>query len=83
VEIGKKQKYKMKVTVKMETAGRKGKQVSVIRGITHNPEVIEKLEKKLKTQLGTGGTIKGKVIEIQGDHVDRIKEILAKEGYEV
>mgnify|MGYP000450314796 FL=1 len=40
----------MKVSVKMETAGRRGKQVSVIRGITHNPQVIEKLEKKLKTQ---------------------------------
>ncbi|MBD3615700.1 MAG: translation initiation factor [Gracilimonas sp.] len=73
----------MKVTVKMETAGRRGKQVSVIRGITHNPQVIEKLEKKLKTQLGTGGTVKGKTIEIQGDHVERIKKILAKEGYEV
>ena len=73
----------MKVTVKKETAGRRGKEVSVIRSITHNPQVIEKLEKKLKTQLVSGGTIKGKVIEIQGDHVERIKKILAKEGYGV
>lgn len=67
----------------METAGRRGKQVTVIKGITHNPQVIEKLEKKLKSQLGTGGTTKGKIIEIQGDHVARVKEILVKEGYEV
>ncbi|MEX0609811.1 MAG: translation initiation factor [Balneolaceae bacterium] len=73
----------MKVTVSMETAGRRGKQVTVIKGITHNPQVIEKLEKKLKSQLGTGGTTKGKIIEIQGDHVARVKEILVKEGYEV
>ena len=73
----------MKVTVTLETGGRRGKQVSVIRGITHNPQVIEKLEKKLKGQLGTGGTTKGKVIEIQGDHVVKIKDILLKEGYEV
>lgn len=73
----------MKVTVTTETAGRRGKQVTLIKGITHNPQVIEKLEKKLKSQLGTGGTTKGKVIEIQGDHVTKVKEILQKEGYEV
>lgn len=73
----------MKVSVHLETAGRRGKEVSVIKGITHNPQVIEKLEKKLKTQLGTGGTTKGKTIEIQGNHIDRIKKILEKDGYEV
>lgn len=73
----------MKVTVTMETAGRRGKQVTVVKGITHNPQVIEKLEKKLKSQLGTGGTTKGKIIEIQGNHVEKVKEILVKEGYEM
>ncbi|RNC85349.1 MAG: translation initiation factor [Balneola sp.] len=71
----------MKVKVSLETGGRRGKQVSVIRGITHNPQVIEKLVKKLKSQLGTGGTIKGKVIEIQGNHVSKIEKILIQEGY--
>lgn len=73
----------MKVKVTMETAGRRGKQVTVIKGITHNPQVIEDLLKKLKTQLGTGGTTKGKTIEIQGDHVSRVEKILEKEGYTV
>lgn len=73
----------MKVTVSLETGGRRGKQVSVIKGITHNPQVIEKLEKKLKAQLGTGGTTKGKVIELQGNHIPKIKSILISEGYEV
>lgn len=73
----------MKVSVSLETGGRRGKQVSIIRGITHNPQVIEQLEKKIKSQLGTGGTTKGKVIEIQGNHLPKIKQILMDEGYEV
>ena len=73
----------MKITVQLETGGRRGKQVTVIKGITHNPQVIEKLEKKLKSQLGTGGTTKGKVIEIQGNHVPKIKQLLIADGYEV
>ena len=73
----------MKVKVTLETGGRRGKQVSVIKGITHNPQVIEQLVKKLKSQLGTGGTIKGKTIEIQGNHIPKIKLILQKEGYQI
>ena len=37
----------MKLKVAQETGGRKGKQVTVIRGLTHNPQVIEKLAKVL------------------------------------
>lgn len=73
----------MKLKVSLETGGRRGKQVTVIRGLTHNPQVIEALAKKLKTQAGAGGTIKGKVIEIQGNHLPKVKSILQKEGYSV
>jgi len=73
----------MKVTISLETAGRKGKEVTVIKGITHNPQVIEELTKKLKQQCGAGGTIKGKTIEIQGDHRSKIAKVLDKEGYQV
>jgi translation initiation factor 1 len=73
----------MKVKVTLETGGRRGKQVSVIKGITHNPQVIDSLVKKLKSQLGTGGTVKGKTVEIQGNHVEKIKGILQNEGYQV
>ncbi len=73
----------MKLKVSLETGGRRGKQVTVIRGLTHNPQVIEALAKKLKTQAGAGGTIKGKVIEIQGNHLPKVKSILQNEGYSV
>tara|TARA_R110000868_G_scaffold381657_1_gene648051 strand:- start:167 stop:388 length:222 start_codon:yes stop_codon:yes gene_type:complete len=71
----------MKVTVALETAGRRGKEVTVIKNIQHNPQHIEKIAKKLKGQLGTGGTVKGKNIEIQGNHVERVKPLLEKEGF--
>lgn len=73
----------MKLKVTQEIGGRKGKQVTLIRGLTHNPKVIGKLAKSIKSQLGTGGTIKGKVIEIQGNHVLKVQQILLKEGYTV
>jgi translation initiation factor 1 len=73
----------MKLKVTLETGGRRGKQVTVIRGLTHNPQVIDALTKKIKSQLGTGGTIKGKVIEIQGNHLKKVQLILEKEGYTV
>lgn len=71
----------MKLKVTIETGGRRGKQVTVIRGLTHNPQVIETLTKKIKSKLGTGGTIKGKVIEIQGNHLSKVTQLLADEGY--
>jgi translation initiation factor 1 len=71
----------MKVKIALETAGRRGKEVTVIKNIQHNPQHIEKIAKKLKGQLGTGGTVKGKNIEIQGNHVERVKPLLEKEGF--
>lgn len=73
----------MAVTVKLDTGGRRGKEVTMITNIQHNPQVIEKLEKKLKQQCGAGGTSYAKTIEIQGNHVDKVKKILQKEGFEV
>ena len=40
----------MKLKVTLETGGRRGKQVTVVRGLTHNPQVIEALTKKIKSQ---------------------------------
>ena len=73
----------MKLKVSIETGGRRGKQVTVIRGLTHNPQVIEALSKKIKSKLGTGGTVKGKIIEIQGNQLPKVKQILMSEGYTV
>lgn len=62
---------------------RTGNQMTVISDIKHNPQVIEKLAKKLKSSCGAGGHIEGKTITIQGSHSKKVKKILEKDGFEV
>jgi translation initiation factor 1 len=73
----------MAIKVKLDTSGRRGKTVTMITNIQHNPQVIENLERKLKQHCGAGGTSYAKTIEIQGDHVDKVRSLLQKEGYDV
>lgn len=73
----------MAINIKLDRSGRRGKTVTVISNIKHNPQVIEQLEKKLKKLCGAGGTHYAKTIEIQGDHVNKITSILQKDGYDV
>jgi translation initiation factor 1 len=69
------------VRVQATRSGRKGKTVTVITGFQAKPETLADLVKQLKAQCGTGGTIKDNEIEIQGDHKQKILEILIKLGY--
>jgi translation initiation factor 1 len=69
------------VRVQASKAGRKGKTVTVITGFQCKPETLEKLLKQLKTQCGSGGTIKDNTLEIQGDHKQKIRQILLELGY--
>ena len=62
-------------------AGRKGKTVTVISGLQHNQVSLTKLLKKLKAQCGTGGTLRDGTIEIQGEHKQKLLDILVKLGY--
>ncbi len=73
----------MKVTIQEKRNKKTGKPTTVISGITHNPQVIEKLEKKLKSSCGAGGHVEGKTIIIQGSHIDKISSILENEGYKL
>ncbi|KAF3890492.1 MULTISPECIES: translation initiation factor [Nostocales] len=72
---------KQNVRVQATRAGRKGKTVTVITGFQTNQETLQALLKQLKTQCGTGGTIKENELEIQGDHKQKILELLIKLGY--
>ena len=69
------------VIVGIERKGRGGKTVSVITGVMSHPAGKEALLKLLKNKLGTGGTLKDDVLEIQGDHRDQIVELLNGLGY--
>jgi translation initiation factor 1 len=71
------------VRVSRETKGRKGKGVTLIRGLALSLEELKKLAQELKNQCGCGGTVKEGVIEIQGDHRERLIETLKAKGWTV
>lgn len=71
------------VRVGRETKGRKGKGVSLVRGVLLPDQELARLAKRLKARCGSGGTVKNGVIEIQGDHRDLLMEELRKEGFTV
>ena len=71
-----------RVRVGRETAGRSGKGVSVVTGLPLSGDALEALATKLKKLCGAGGAVKDGVIEIQGDHRDRLVKELIKLGYE-
>ena len=73
----------MNVKISERRNPRTGNPTTVVEGITHNPQVIEKLEKKLKSSCGAGGHTEGKTIIIHGSHTDKIESILRKEGYNI
>lgn len=67
--------------LRRETKGRKGAGVVCIYGVPNAH--LGSLAKQLKKQLGTGGAVKKGVIEIQGDRVSQITELLMKTNYKV
>ncbi|QDU21449.1 translation initiation factor [Urbifossiella limnaea] len=71
------------VKVSRETAGRRGKGVTVVSELPLTLDQIDALATTLKTKCGTGGTAKDGRIEIQGDHRDRLAAELEKLGYKV
>ncbi len=62
------------------TKRRFGKTVTLISGFDKSVD-IEQLGKELKRKLACGGTTKNGVIELQGDHREKVKELLIKMGY--
>ena len=72
---------KQGVRIRRESKGRGGKVVSIIDGLPLDAQALKALLKTLKSQLGTGGAIKDGQLEIQGDHREKILQILEKAGH--
>lgn len=71
------------IRVGRETKGRKGAGVTIIRGIPLAADELAELAGNLKRQCGAGGTVYDGVIEIQGDHRDKVIEALKRPGWTI
>ena len=71
------------VRISREVKGRGGKAVTVVRGVPLDAEGVAELGKTLRTACGAGGTVKDGVIEVQGDHVERVMALLKAKGWVV
>jgi translation initiation factor 1 len=71
------------VRVSREKKGRGGKTVTVLRGLALPADELVVLGRQLKTACGSGGTVADGVIEIQGDHVERVLPVLQGKGFVV
>ena len=71
------------VRLMRETKGRKGKGVTLITGVPLDNEGLKKLAKSLKQKCGCGGSVKNRIIEIQGDHRDVLEKEFDGLGYKV
>jgi translation initiation factor 1 len=69
------------VKVSRQTKGRGGKAVTLVTGLALTPDALALLGKQLRNACGCGGTVKDGVIEVQGDHCDKVMEALKKQGY--
>ena len=70
------------VRVSRETKGRGGKAVTVVKGVPLDAAALSDLGKQLKAACGSGGTVKDGVIELQGDHVERVMAALQAAGHQ-
>ena len=71
------------VRVSQQTKGRGGKAVTLVRGLALDADALEALGKRLRIACGSGGTAKDGVLEVQGDHCDRVMALLKAEGWVV
>jgi translation initiation factor 1 len=71
------------VRVGRETKGRKGAGVSVVSGVPLDEAGLKVLAGELKKACGSGGTLRDGVIEIQGEHRDRLVTLLQARGWNV
>jgi translation initiation factor 1 len=69
--------------VSRERQGRGGKVVTFVRGAALDDAALAALGRRLRAACGAGGTVKDGVVEVQGDHAERLVEWLGGEGFRV
>ena len=71
------------IRVAIDRKRRKGKSVTVAAGFRLTPSSLTKLAGQLKARCAAGGSAKQGEIEVQGEHVDLVADLLSKLGYRV
>jgi len=74
-------KGKRQVRLERTRSGKKGKLVTVIKGLELKQVEAKKILKNLKIACGTGGSFKGDCLELQGDQISKAHDFLFNEGF--
>jgi translation initiation factor 1 len=69
-----------KIVVRKERAGRGGKTVTLVEGVQLKGDALADFARQMKKALGCGATVEGTAIALQGEHEDRAKAYLEKQG---
>ncbi len=69
--------------LRIEKSGRRGKTVTVVEGLPRNQTFLKDLAKELKRACSTGGTIAEDRVELQGDHREKLRNVLQAKGWTV
>ncbi|WP_145099750.1 translation initiation factor [Rosistilla carotiformis] len=73
-----------KQTARLMTEKRKrGKVVTLVKGLPAEGNDLPALLTQLKSRCGAGGTIKDDQLELQGDHLETVRRVLAEIGYRI
>ena len=75
--------HEQTVYLHRDSKGRGGKTVTLVKKLVLSEDDMKELATKLKQVCGSGGVVKDGVIEIQGEHREKIAEVLKKLGYKV
>jgi len=71
------------LSVILQTKGRGGKSVTLVKGLPLDAVALGVLGRQLRAACGSGGSVKGGVVEVQGDHVASVIATLQQRGYNV
>ena len=74
-------KSNMRIRVSRDRKNRGGKEVTLVVGLELPEDDLASLAKILKSKCGVGGSAKNDEIIIQGNHVEKVVELIKKEGY--
>lgn len=69
------------VRLSIEKKGRKGKTVTIVAGLRHNPDTMKEIARALKEHCGAGGTVKEGNIELQGEQREKAAALLRGMNY--